>query len=170
MDSGSAILSAEMAREFLSPEQQKKVHLTSAPFVEGGIAAAVQAQLGASMDEVTNAAIHGLLPKQDQVQDVPPAPPAPSPAPDIPVNEALDVTIQNAHGLHLRPAALLIKTCPLFPAKYSSKIEPANRGPVLARSLVDLTRLQIHQGDSVRFSISTPDPNPVIGLDPVPGR
>ena len=46
------------------------MRLTSAPLVEGGIAAAVQAQLGASLDEVAKAALQSLLPKQDQVQDV----------------------------------------------------------------------------------------------------
>ena len=105
MDMGSAILSAETAKEFLNPEQQEKVRLTSAPLVEGGIAAAVQAQLGASLDEVANAALQSLLPKQDQVQDVPPGASAASPAPNLSVDESLDVTIQNPHGLHLRPAA-----------------------------------------------------------------
>src|SRR5271156_1870246 len=33
MDMGSAILSAETAKEFLSPEQQARVFLTSAPLV-----------------------------------------------------------------------------------------------------------------------------------------
>jgi dihydroxyacetone kinase DhaKLM complex PTS-EIIA-like component DhaM len=70
MDLGSAILSAETAKELLSPEQREKVRLSSAPLVEGGIAAAVQAQLGASLDEVAKAALQSLLPKQDQVQDV----------------------------------------------------------------------------------------------------
>jgi len=70
MDMGSAILSAETAKELLSPEQQEKVRLTSAPLVEGGIAAAVQAELGASINDVAKAALQSLLPKQDQVQDV----------------------------------------------------------------------------------------------------
>jgi phosphoenolpyruvate-protein phosphotransferase len=162
MDMGSAILSAETAKELLSPEQQEKVRLTSAPLVEGGIAAAVQAELGASLDEVAKAALQSLLPKQDQVQDVSPeikavqetAPPA--------VSETLDVTIQNTHGLHLRPAATLIKALSRFPGEVFIENRTANRGPVLARSLVDVTRLQIRQGDSVRFSISTPDPKPVM--------
>jgi multiphosphoryl transfer protein len=162
MDMGSAILSAETAKELLNPEQQEKVRLTSAPLVEGGIAAAVQAQLGASLDEVTNAALQSLLPKQDQVQDVPPSPPAAPPAPDLSTYEILDVTIQNPHGLHLRPAALLIKTLSGFPAEVLIENRTASRGPILARSLVDVTRLQIHQGDCVRFSISSADPKPVI--------
>jgi multiphosphoryl transfer protein len=162
MDMGSAILSAETAKELLNPEQQEKVRLTSAPLVEGGIAAAVQAQLGASLDEVTNAALQSLLPKQDQVQDVPPSPPAAPPAPDLSTYETLDVTIQNPHGLHLRPAALLIKTLSGFPAEVLIENRTASRGPILARSLVDVTRLQIHEGDRVRFSISSADPKPVI--------
>ncbi len=161
MDMGSAILSAETAKDFLNPEQQEKVRLTSAPLVEGGIAAAVQAQLGASLDEVADAALRSLLPKQDQVQDVVSAPSASS-VPDVPINEILDVTIQNSHGLHLRPAALLIKTLSGFNAEVLVENRSASRGPVLARSLVDLARLQIREGDSVRFSISSPDPKPVV--------
>jgi multiphosphoryl transfer protein len=162
MDMGSAILSAETAKEFLNPGQQEKVRLTSAPLVEGGIAAAVQAQLGASLDEVANAALQSLLPKQDQVQDVLRRPTAASPSPTLSLNEILDVTIQNPHGLHLRPAAMLIKTLSSFPAEVLIENRTASRGPVLARSLVDVTRLQIREGDSVRFSISAPDPKPVI--------
>jgi multiphosphoryl transfer protein len=162
MDSGSAIMSAELAKEFLSPEQQKNVRLTSAPLVEGGIAAAVQAQAGASLEEVTKAALQSLFPKQDQIQDAEPAAGEGRHAPDLPINEVLDVTIQNEHGLHLRPAALLIKTLAGFPAKVLIENRTGRCGPVLARSLVDVTRLQIHKSDSVRFSISAANPKPVI--------
>jgi multiphosphoryl transfer protein len=162
MDMGSAILSAETAKDFLNPEDQEKVRLTSAPIVEGGMAAAVQANLGASLDAVVNAALQGLLLKQDHVQDAPLTSPAASPAPDPLSNEILDVTIQNPHGLHLRPAALLIKTLATFPGEVFVENRTAGRGPSLARSLVDLARLQIREGDLVRFSISAPDPQPVI--------
>jgi multiphosphoryl transfer protein len=162
MDMGSAILSAETAKDFLNPEEQEKVRLTSAPIVEGGMAAAVQANLGASLEAVANAALQGLLLKQDHVQDVPSTAPAASPAPDPLSNEILDVTIQNPHGLHLRPAALLIKTLAGFPGEVFVENRTAGRGPSLARSLVDLARLQIREGDLVRFSISAPDPRPVI--------
>ena len=160
MDMGSAILSAETAKEFLGPEQHEKVRLTSAPLVEGAIAAAVQAQLGASLDEVAKAAVQSLLPKQDQVQDA--SIPAISPEADVSSNEVLDVTIQNPHGLHLRPAALLVKTLAGFAAQVFIENRTAGRGPILAKSLVDVTRLQIRQGDSVRFSISSEEPEQVI--------
>jgi phosphoenolpyruvate-protein phosphotransferase/dihydroxyacetone kinase phosphotransfer subunit len=162
MDMGSAILSAETAKDFLNPEEQEKVRLTSAPIVEGGMAAAVQANLGASLEAVANAALQGLLLKQDHVQDVPSTAPAAAPAPAPLSNEILDMTIQNPHGLHLRPAALLIKTLAGFPGEVFVENRTAGRGPSLARSLVDLARLQIREGDLVRFSISAPDPRPVI--------
>jgi multiphosphoryl transfer protein len=160
MDMGSAILSAETAKEFLTSEQQANVRLTSAPLVEGGIAAAIQAQIGSSLDEVTNAALQSLVPKLEQIQDAASAPQAPAQA--GPGSETLDVTILNAHGLHLRPAATLIKTLARFPAEILIENRTANRGPVPVRSLVDVTRLQIRHGDSVRFSISAADPRPII--------
>jgi phosphocarrier protein FPr len=43
MDLGSAVLSAEMALEFLDPDRREKVRLSGAPFVEGAISAAVAA-------------------------------------------------------------------------------------------------------------------------------
>jgi phosphocarrier protein FPr len=161
MDMGSALLSAETAKEFLDPGQQEKVRLTSAPLVEGGMAAAVQANLGATLEAVANAALQGLLLKQDQDHDVTPGEPR-YPSPDLPSNEILEMTIRNLHGLHLRPAALLIKTLSGFPAEVLIENRTAGRGPILARSLVDVARLQIREGDSVRFSISSPDPQPVI--------
>ena len=52
MDLGSALLSAEMAVEFLSPALQANVFLSGAPLVEGAMAAAVQASVGATVAQV----------------------------------------------------------------------------------------------------------------------
>src|ERR1700736_4755327 len=162
MDMGSAILSAETAKDFLDPEQQEKIRLTSAPLVEGGIAAAVQAQLGSPLDEVARAARESLLPKQEQVQDTV----ATNEAAGVPANAEgkpfIELTIENEHGLHLRPAATLIKA--LHAASGSVLVEnrSAKRGPVAAKSLVDLTRLQIRRGDIVRFTVLDRDSQPII--------
>jgi multiphosphoryl transfer protein len=161
MDMGSAILSAETAKEFLSPEQQEKVFLTSAPLVEGGIAAAIQAQSGSTLDEVAHAARQSLLPKQEQIQDSEPLLPGPIEISSLPPGGTIDVTILNPHGLHLRPAATLIKTLSRFPAEILIENRTANRGPVPVRSLVDVTRLRIREGDLVRFTVSAADPKPV---------
>jgi multiphosphoryl transfer protein len=102
------------------------------------------------------------LPKQDKVQEIPPTAVQAPPTSNRPVSEILDVSMQNPHGLHLRPAALLIKTLSRFPAEVLIENRTGGRGPIFARSLVDVNRLQIQQGDSVRFSISAADPQPVI--------
>jgi len=52
MDLGSAVLSAETALDLLPPEVSEKVRLCPAPFVEGSIAAAVQAGLGSDLETV----------------------------------------------------------------------------------------------------------------------
>src|SRR5262249_33780260 len=109
MDLGSAILSAETAKDLLDPERRDRIVLSSAPLVEGAIAAAVQAQLGASISEVAEAAGKSLLQKQDQVQDVIPAETKELPTATPAEYEILEATIENEHGLHLRPAAALIK-------------------------------------------------------------
>jgi phosphocarrier protein FPr len=162
MDLGSAILSAETAKDLLDPERRDRVVLSSAPLVEGGVAAAVQAQLGASISEVAEAAGKSLLPKQDQVQDVIPAETKELPTATPAEYEILEAIIENEHGLHLRPAAALIKGLAEFQGEVLIENRSAGRGPVAAKSLVDVTRLQIRQGDRVRFSISSPNPQPLI--------
>ena len=63
MDLGSALMSAEMAVEFLSEEQRKKVHLCEAPLVEGAIAAAVAAASGCNIQQVIAQARGALVAK-----------------------------------------------------------------------------------------------------------
>jgi dihydroxyacetone kinase phosphotransfer subunit len=56
LDLGSAALSLEVALEELSDEQRARVRVTEAPLVEGAVLAAVQASVGASIDDVVAAA------------------------------------------------------------------------------------------------------------------
>ena len=56
LDLGSAALSIEMALEDLEPEVRERVRVSSGPLVEGTIAAAVQASVGATLAEVAAAA------------------------------------------------------------------------------------------------------------------
>jgi multiphosphoryl transfer protein len=160
MDMGSAILSAETAKELVSFEMTDPLVLCSAPLVEGSIAAAVQIQIGSALAEVTAAAQQGLAPKQEQLSDTAPSPqPAASDKQElIPTGgKELEVTIRNEHGLHLRPAANLIKALAPFKATVQIENRSAKRGPIAAKSLVDLARLQVRQGDQVRFTIAGPD-------------
>jgi dihydroxyacetone kinase phosphotransfer subunit len=56
MDLGSSVMSAETALELLPADRAAQVALSGAPFVEGAIAAGVEASLGKSLAEVRAAA------------------------------------------------------------------------------------------------------------------
>ena len=60
MDLGSAVLNSEMALDFLALDQRKNVVLCEAPIVEGAVAAAVQARLGSSLEQVAAEARNSL--------------------------------------------------------------------------------------------------------------
>lgn len=111
MDLGSAVLSAELALEFVASEVA--VRLSAAPFVEGLLAAVVRAAGGASLDEVAAEAEGALAPKRGQL--------GPSGSASDPVSvaasepgasaasgrESRRLSLRNPLGLHARPAALL---------------------------------------------------------------
>ncbi|MGZ8567194.1 MAG: dihydroxyacetone kinase phosphoryl donor subunit DhaM, partial [Actinomycetota bacterium] len=63
MDLGSAVLSTEMALDFLDEERRTKVRLTGAPVIEGAVAAAVAAKIGGTLDDVEREAMGGLAGK-----------------------------------------------------------------------------------------------------------
>jgi len=56
LDLGSAALSLELAIEDLPESERARIRISEAPLVEGAIVAAVQASIGASIDEVATAA------------------------------------------------------------------------------------------------------------------
>jgi phosphoenolpyruvate---glycerone phosphotransferase subunit DhaM len=56
LDLGSAALSLELALEDLSASERGRVQISEAPLVEGAVMAAVQASIGASLDDVAAAA------------------------------------------------------------------------------------------------------------------
>ncbi len=67
MDLGSAVLSAEMALEFLDDDLRERVTLSPAPLVEGLVGAVVVAAGGATRAQVAAEAARGLAPKEAQL-------------------------------------------------------------------------------------------------------
>lgn len=55
-DIGSALMSAQMAIEFLGDEYSGKVRIADAPLVEGAVAACVEASIGSNLDKVAEVA------------------------------------------------------------------------------------------------------------------
>ena len=137
MDLGSAVLSAQMALEFLEPEIGSTVRFCAAPLVEGCIAAGVQIGLGSDLDTVCREAQQALLPKKEQIDGSLGGGPAAEAAP-LAVESAgrkIVLTLHNPHGLHARPAARFVQTAASYKADVSVRNLTNGKGPVSARSL-----------------------------------
>ena len=157
MDLGSAVLSAETALDLLTPEQQARVLLCEAPLVEGAVAAAVAARLGAPLAGVAAEARGGLQGKVAQLgAGVPESSAAAQPA--TPPEEALTLRldIRNPLGLHARPAARFVQTAGGFDASVEVTNLSRGRGPAAARSLNGLATLGARKGDEILVSAHGP--------------
>jgi phosphotransferase system enzyme I (PtsI) len=153
-DLGSAVLSAELALELRA--SQAPVRLTSAPFVEGLVAALVSAASGASLDAVAAEAEGALAPKRSHLDEV--APPADAaPAAETRADATTRVTIANGAGLHARPAATLAGTLGAFAAKVALHNLRTGRLVGDAASMSSLLTLDARLGDEVEASASGPD-------------
>jgi phosphoenolpyruvate-protein phosphotransferase/dihydroxyacetone kinase phosphotransfer subunit len=165
LDLGSAVLSAETALEFVDPETAARVVVSSAPLVEGLVAAVVLAATGAPIDAVAEEARRGLEGKQDHLgqphgDDHPATAAAPSGRfEELATTDALtvDIPVTNPHGLHARPAARLVTLVRSFDAKVLLTNARAARGPVDASSLSKVATLNAREGDSLKAQASGPD-------------
>lgn len=164
LDLGSAVLSAEMALEFLEPDVAARVVLSSAPLVEGLVAAVVLASTGASIDAVTEEAVQGLSGKQDHLGDAAgEAQPGPAAGGQQPAGDgagpdaSCDLEVTNEHGLHARPAARLVSLVRSFDAMVTLTNLDTGRGPVDAASLSRVATLNARQGQRIRVEASGAD-------------
>ena len=168
MDLGSAVLSAETALDFLTPEQRESVLLCEAPLVEGAVAAAVAARLGEPLAEVANEARGGLQGKTAQLGAGEPAVSAPVGA-SAPLEEGLTLRldVRNPLGLHARPAARFVQTAAAFDASVEVINLTSGRGPASGRSLNGLATLGIRQGHEIL--VSAHGPQAAAALDALAG-
>ncbi len=167
MDLGSAVLSAEMALDLLEPGQRERIQLCEAPLVEGAVAAAVTAKLGASLDAVAAEARGGLAGKITHLG----APAADAdrgvdadPAAGRPEGEALvtRITVANPHGLHARPAARFVQTASSFDALVQVRDLTNGRGPADAKSLNAIATLGAATGHELEIGATGPQAAEVI--------
>lgn len=159
MDLGSAILSAEMALEQIVPERRGRVVLCAGPIVEGAVAAAVQARLGSSLEQVATEARNALAPK---IRDLGAGTSvalelakAPAPARQEPAEE-MRLTVGCALGLHARPAARIVRTLSRFDARVELRNATGGSQPVSAASINALLTLGAMHGHEVVASASGP--------------
>lgn len=154
MDIGSAIMSAEIALEFLDDDVRNKVVLCEAPLVEGAIAAAAQAMSGSTLKEVIAEAKNSLQAKNVLLQD--------EDNQEADINEQnnelelttrnLQITVPNKLGLHARPAAKLIEIVNTFDANALVALD--NKKPVSASSISLVGTLGAKKGEILNFTLS----------------
>jgi phosphocarrier protein FPr len=152
MDFGSALISAETAFDLLSEIEQHNVFLSPAPFVEGALAATVQASLGVGVTTILEevAAINRTKAKRLGVEDV--GLYAATRNTDIPPprdrSEEISLIVPNQLGLHARPAARVAGTLGGYIADVwlIRGSDSAN-----ARSLNQMTMLTVQRGESIQF-------------------
>ncbi len=161
MDLGSAVMSAELALEFLSTTSP--VTLSSAPFVEGLIAAVVKAAGGATLAEVEGEARDALAAKRGALGEAEVDPPTEVSGEET--TSTTDVmsermTLVNRDGLHTRPAANLVSALSGFDAKVSIGVDRGTGGKrVDARSLISLLSLGAKTGEVLEVEASGPQAN-----------
>jgi len=156
VDIGSAILSAEMALDFLPAEMRLRVVICSGPLVEGAIAAGVQASLGSDLESVCREAQQALVPKIAHLSGSTPE--------NLPkVGEAsasagctITVRLENLHGLHARPAARLVQIAAAYQAEVWVTNLTNGKGPVSGRSLNSLATLGAVKGSQLSLHASGP--------------
>ena len=155
MDLGSALLSAETALEFLPDEQRPNVYLCGAPLIEGAMAAAVQASLGAPVTQVMAEAETALTVKTEQLGVAAPQPATVAPvAPVDAAEKTITLTVRNRLGLHARPAARFVGTAGRFTA--GVRLIKGERS-ANAKSINQVATLGVRQGDAITIAASGPD-------------
>jgi phosphotransferase system enzyme I (PtsI) len=153
-DLGSAVLSADMALEFIA--HRIDVRVVPAPFIEGLLAAVVRAATGDSIDVVAAEASAALVPKvallagSTKTADVT----TPANATEQPTASAIAL-VRNEGGLHARPAAEIAALA----ATFSSTITLAVPGkpPAPAASPLSISILIAKPGAEVQVSAAGDD-------------
>lgn len=145
MDLGSAVLSAELALEFAG-DVGAEVRLSSAPVVEGLLAAVVRAAGGATLEEADREARGALAGKETQLGAHAPSEVQPATASaDGAVREVFE--IRNREGLHARPASLIVSALGGLDARVT--VATGDKTPVDGRSPIGLMALGVVKGDQI---------------------
>lgn len=165
-DLGSAVMTAETVLEFLEPAERAQVRLARAALVEGAVAAAVQAQIGSSLEEVVRAAegaVDAIRADEFEPTDHPGTAPGPSgpdgTGPGTPAEPTASGswTLRNQMGLHTRPAAALATDLA------NLDVEVLVNG-VDGKSVMLLMSLGLGQGKTLTASATGPDAQVAVEL------
>ena len=164
-DLGSALISSELALSMLDEEKAKNVRMTSAPFIEGGINAAIQSSLGKNIDDVINESLESLTPKISYVKD----------KFDYSTNDndlleniefkdyikgEYKILLEN--GFHARPVFMFINMIANSKSTVFISNKTKHKPPVSADSITKVTLLNIEYGDVMEIYAKGPDAEDVL--------
>jgi PTS hybrid protein len=154
-DLGSAVMTAEMTLEFLSPEARSRIRLPRAALVEGAVAAAVQAESGSTVDEVATAAERAVVSIDPESFEPFVSHGAAAPGSSAPREESSETPVtgswklRNKMGLHARPAAVIARALTDLDAE-------VNINGVDGKSVMLLMSLALGEGQELRAEATGP--------------
>ena len=155
-DLGSAVMTAEMTLEFLSPDTRSRIRLPQAALVEGAVAAAVQAESGGTVDEVASAAERAVVSIDPESLEPFVSHGAAAPGPSAPLEAAAEPavtgawTLPNKMGLHARPAAVIARALTDLDAEVTIN-------GVDGKSVMLLMSLALGEGKELRAEATGPE-------------
>ena len=166
MDLGSAVMSAEMAVEFLDPKQRDKVHLLEAPLVEGAIAAVIAAACGSKIEQVIAEARGALAAKASQL-GIAIGQPLVGSNEESRTNsrentQQIRLSIRNPLGLHARPAARFVACAARFQSEIKVRNLTRNTDTVRADSINKVLTLGVSQGHELMITATGTDASQAI--------
>ncbi|MDF5724566.1 MAG: phosphoenolpyruvate--protein phosphotransferase [Rhizonema sp. PD37] len=164
MDLGSALMSAEMALEFLTQEQRHNVHLCEAPLVEGTMAAAVAAASGCNVEQVMAEARGALVAKATQLGIVISQPSLVTSEGEMTndlsqVTHEIHIIVNNRLGLHARPASRFVATAARFQSQIKVKNLTKGTEAVRGDSINQVATLGVRQGHELAITATGFDAN-----------
>ncbi|WP_216380130.1 dihydroxyacetone kinase phosphoryl donor subunit DhaM [Arcanobacterium phocae] len=148
-DLGSAILSADMALEFLGYPDD--VVMVGAPFVEGALAATITASNGGALADVAQQARTALDAKRRHIDGEPASEIGVAPQQPSADTSFHQLRVVNAAGLHARPAARVAHLA----SQYDAEITVIYQGEhAAATSAMALAGLGTQAGDLIELQAS----------------
>lgn len=153
-DMGSALISSELAISMLDENKQSNVKITSAPFVEGGVIAAIQASLNKNINDIILESLESLSSKKSYTEY----------EKDLQNSQNSDKKNENSenllkdykkkeykitlnNGLHARPVFQLINIVTNSKSSVYIANKTKNKGPIQADNITKITLLNIEYND-----------------------
>jgi len=126
--------------------------------VEGAIAAAVQARIGGSIQQVISEARGALTPKSTHLNITVPETSQTQEHTSDKNHLAIQLTVKNMLGLHARPAARFVQTAGKFPQETILVSNLTTKtGQVNAKSINSVITLGVRQGHQIEVTASGPN-------------